>query len=69
MSGKCCSFAGKKGPLPEAGSAVNHVKFGGTSKDLKHALNAHDLGTGAADCGCVVMDYRFYPCKKHGGRD
>ncbi|OGM99950.1 MAG: hypothetical protein A3B91_04920 [Candidatus Yanofskybacteria bacterium RIFCSPHIGHO2_02_FULL_41_29] len=68
MNKKCCSLAEKKGPLPEAGSGVDKIRIGGTSEQLKHALDAHDLGSGVADCGCVVMDYRFCPCKKHGGQ-
>lgn len=66
---KCCSLAKKERPLPEAGSGVDKIRLGGSSEQLQHALDAHDLGTGAADCGCVVFDYCFYPCKEHGGRD
>ena len=68
MDKKCCSLAGKECPIPEAGSGVDKVLIGRTSEQLKHALDVHDLGTGVADCGCVVMDYRFYPCKKHSGQ-
>lgn len=64
---KCCKLADEEGLLPEAGSGVARMCLGGTSVQLKHALDAHDLGSGVADCGCVVMDYQFYPCKKHGG--
>lgn len=68
MDKKCCSLADKESPVPEAGSGVDKIRIGGTRKQLKHALDAHDLGTGAADCGCVVMDYQLYPCKKHDGQ-
>lgn len=67
MDKKCCSLAGEESLLPEAGPGVDKIRIGGTRQQLKHALNAHDLGTGVADCGCVVMDYRFYPCQKHRG--
>jgi len=71
MSSKChdCGRNDADRSLPEAGSAVNKVMLRGSSKALRHALDAHDLGSGVVDCGCVVMDYQFYPCKKHGGRD
>lgn len=52
-------------PLPEAGKLVHSIRLRGTSEQLRRDLKDYDLGTGVADCGCVVMDYRFYPCKKH----
>jgi len=55
----------KSRPLPEAGKLVHSMQLSGTSEQLQQNLRDHDLGSGAADCGCVVMDYRFYPCKKH----
>ncbi len=60
-----CGSDESKRPLPEAGSAVHKFQLSGTSESLRHTLEAHDLSTGAADCGCVVMDYQFYPCKNH----
>lgn len=38
-----------------------------SSERLQQVLAERDLGSGVADCGCVVMDYRFYACKKHSG--
>lgn len=51
--------------MPEAGSSADKVRLGGSSTALRRALEERDLGTGVADCGCVVMDYQFYPCPAH----
>jgi hypothetical protein len=61
----CCNLASKERLISEAGPGAERCMATRTSKQLKHALNKHDLSTGVADCGCVVMDYRFYPCEKH----
>lgn len=52
-------------PMPGAGKLATSVRLGGTVDSLLAALDDHDLGTGVADCGCVVMDWRFYPCDAH----
>ena len=55
-------------PVPEAGRLAAAMQLGGTSEELARNLRDHDLSTGAADCGCVVFDYQFWPCDKHDGR-
>jgi len=53
--------------MPEAGRLATSIQLRGNSENLRRSLKKHDLGSGVADCGCVVMDYRFYPCQKHSG--
>lgn len=62
-----CNLASKRSLISGAGPGAERIKVGGTSEQLRHALDEHDLGTGVVHCGCVVMDYRFYPCKGHRG--
>ncbi|MES3005280.1 MAG: hypothetical protein V4690_04250 [Patescibacteria group bacterium] len=67
MTQVCAACATDKNshPLPEAGSAVNKVMLNSSREQLLHMFQEHDLGSGASDCGCVVMDYQLYPCKEH----
>lgn len=62
---KECGIDENNSSLPEAGSAANKILIKGSSERLRHMLDKHDLGSGVATCGCVVMDYAFYPCKSH----